>query len=87
MDPTFFLMRKSGAKMQTPPAEPKEFHDFYQNIQKYTKIHQNTPKTHQKQVRSEIGNNWFVSFDDDDNAIDALEHIRTQTFKGEPVKV
>jgi len=37
-------------------------------------------------VIAELGNNWFVNFEDDAKATEALEHVRTQTINGQDVK-
>jgi len=37
-------------------------------------------------IRPEIGDNWFVSFESEDIAIDTLTWLRSQLFDGNPIK-
>lgn len=39
-----------------------------------------------RQVRAEVGDNWFAVFDDEPAALHALNWLRTVTFNGEPVR-
>lgn len=38
------------------------------------------------EVKAEIGDSWYISFEDDATTLKALEHVRTQKFKGEPIR-
>lgn len=37
-------------------------------------------------IRSEVGDNWFVTFDTESDALDALFYLRKQEFNGKPIK-
>eukprot|EP00163_Fabomonas_tropica_P007431 TRINITY_DN1713_c3_g1_i1.p1 TRINITY_DN1713_c3_g1~~TRINITY_DN1713_c3_g1_i1.p1 ORF type:complete len:548 (-),score=186.72 TRINITY_DN1713_c3_g1_i1:167-1810(-) len=41
-----------------------------------------TPHT----VRGDFGDNWFIQFDNEDQTLQALEHLKTVKFQGAPVK-
>lgn len=38
------------------------------------------------EVKSEIGNCWYVNFENDEVTLQALEYVRNQTFNGLPIK-
>ena len=39
-----------------------------------------------KEVKAEVGDNWFVVFEDEQTAVYALNWLHSQTYEGEPVR-
>eukprot|EP00761_Pharyngomonas_kirbyi_P012906 gb/GECH01012933.1/.p1 GENE.gb/GECH01012933.1/~~gb/GECH01012933.1/.p1 ORF type:complete len:538 (+),score=124.89 gb/GECH01012933.1/:1-1614(+) len=40
-----------------------------------------------QRIRSEVGDNWFITFESESDALDAFFYLQQQKFNGKPVKV
>lgn len=54
--------------------DPKEINALFE--EKFGKL----------EIKSDIGDCWYVNLENDENTLAALDHLRQQKFRGEPVK-